>query len=410
MRSHKCMKRSGHAIPVFGRGRLAALTLMGAVALCLGGGCGGDDDGGPAPDTTPPAAVADLSVAAVTDSSATLEWEAPGDNGTSGTASEYDIRYATSLITEQNWSTADSVAAPPTPQAAGSEETFTVDGLSDGTLYYFALKTVDDASNWSELSNVASDTTGGGPPEEPLLVISPVALEFGSEQTEQLFTITNEGTGTLAWTVAEEETWLTVSPGSGSTTTEADDVTVTVSRAGLDPGDYTGTVTVTPGEGDPEDVTVTMSVAEEPPPGEMVYVSAGTFTMGSDSGEGYSDEHPEHTPYISAFYIDTYEVTNAVYASALNWAMGQGLIEVVSGDVRQAGGGVYYLELDDSDCRVGYEGGTFYAEVGWEDHPVVEVSWYGAAAYCNWRSGGEGRSPCYDTDTWECNWQRPASC
>ena len=40
---------------------------------------------------------------------------------------------------------------------------------------------------------------------------------------------------------------------------------------------------------------------------------------------------------------------------------------------------------------------------GWEDHPVVWVTWYGAAAYSNWRSGMEGLQLCYDTSTWECS-------
>ena len=34
---------------------------------------------------------------------------------------------------------------------------------------------------------------------------------------------------------------------------------------------------------------------------------------------------------------------------------------------------------------------------------MVEVGWYGAAEYCNWRSAMEGRTPCYDTSTWPCN-------
>jgi sulfatase modifying factor 1 len=45
--------------------------------------------------------------------------------------------------------------------------------------------------------------------------------------------------------------------------------------------------------------------------GEMVLVSAGSFLMGSASGQ--SDEQPEHTVTLNAYYIDKYEVTNAEY-------------------------------------------------------------------------------------------------
>jgi PKD repeat protein len=69
------------------------------------------------------------------------------------------------------------------------------------------------------------------------------------------------------------------------------------------------------------------------PPQDMAFIPAGPFTMGSDPGEGYLDEQPEHAPWISAFYMDLREVTNARYAGALNWAMPQGLIEVAAGRI-----------------------------------------------------------------------------
>ena len=46
---------------------------------------------------------------------------------------------------------------------------------------------------------------------------------------------------------------------------------------------------------------------------------------------------------------------------------------------------------------------TFSITAGKEDHPMAELSWYGAAAYCNLRSALRGRPPCYDPSTWECD-------
>jgi outer membrane protein assembly factor BamB len=111
------------------------------------------------PDLTSPATVTDLASSASTTNSITLTWTAPGDDGNTGTASEYDIRYSTSPITEANWNAATQCIGEPAPQPAGSSETFTVTRLFPGTTYYFALKTADDVSNWSPLSNVASGTT-----------------------------------------------------------------------------------------------------------------------------------------------------------------------------------------------------------------------------------------------------------
>lgn len=94
-----------------------------------------------------------------TATAATLTWTAPGDDGTTGTATSYDIRMSASPITANGFSTATQVTGEPIPQVAGSTETYTVTNLSPSTTYYFALKTTDDAGNVSEMSNVATKVT-----------------------------------------------------------------------------------------------------------------------------------------------------------------------------------------------------------------------------------------------------------
>ena len=91
--------------------------------------------------------------------SITLTWTAPGDDGNYGTAREYDIRYSTTMITEDNWDKATQVAGEPTPRPAGTVESCTIAALLSGTLYFFAVRTVDDAMNWSPLSNIATIRT-----------------------------------------------------------------------------------------------------------------------------------------------------------------------------------------------------------------------------------------------------------
>jgi chitodextrinase len=129
-----------------------------------------------APDITPPAQVTDIAVIAVTDSSATLTWSAPGDDGMVGTASVYDLRYSLNEMTEENWNTADVAQMLPAPGVAGAVETFTVERLASETRCYFALKAADDASNWSAMSNVDNVTTLSPPPDPFALRISPENL------------------------------------------------------------------------------------------------------------------------------------------------------------------------------------------------------------------------------------------
>jgi serine/threonine-protein kinase len=109
---------------------------------------------------------------------------------------------------------------------------------------------------------------------------------------------------------------------------------------------------------------------------EMVYVPAGEFLMGSEDANADNDEAPEHTVYLDAYWIYKYEVTNEQYAVFLN-EMGN-----------QSEGGATWLDASDEDANIHESGGEWTADSGYEDHPVVEVTWYGAQAYCTW-AGGE---------------------
>lgn len=123
----------------------------------------------PPGDTAPPADVTDLALSNATSNSIDVSWTAPGDDESTGTASSYDLRYSTSDITDANWSSATQVSGEPTPSAAGSSESMTVSGLTEDTIYYFALKTSDEVPNESGLSNVPSlaTTTIPSPPPPP---------------------------------------------------------------------------------------------------------------------------------------------------------------------------------------------------------------------------------------------------
>jgi formylglycine-generating enzyme required for sulfatase activity len=140
------------------------------------------------------------------------------------------------------------------------------------------------------------------------------------------------------------------------------------------------------------------------PPG-MVLVPAGEFEMGDPFDEGGADDTPVHDVYLSTYCIDTYEVTNQQYCEYLNSAYGQGLIEVSSDVVYKAGGSEPYCDTTTSSLwsRITWDGATFGVTTGKENHPMIVVSWYGAVAYCNWRSATEGRPLCYDLSTWTCD-------
>jgi len=84
----------------------------------------------------------------------TLAWTASGDDGSTGRASRYDLRYSSSMITATNFGSATIVNGVPAPQPPGTREYYTVSGLTSGATYYFAMKVGDEVGNWSTMSNV----------------------------------------------------------------------------------------------------------------------------------------------------------------------------------------------------------------------------------------------------------------
>ena len=125
-------------------------------------------------DVIPPTPVTDLAAVGLGALNVRLTWTATGNNGTSGTAALYDLRYSTAPIDATNFPSATQAVGEPTPRAAGSAETFTISNLTPGTPYYFALDVLDAANNHSGLSNVAS----GSP--APVVMIFNDSMEAGS--------------------------------------------------------------------------------------------------------------------------------------------------------------------------------------------------------------------------------------
>jgi hypothetical protein len=105
-----------------------------------------------ADDTTPPGKVTNLSAQRREDGSINLIWTAPGDSGNIGTATVYDIRYATSPIDSFSWYSATPLPNPPFPDVGGSRQVWNIPGSWSGDVY-FAMKTKDVEQNLSVLSN-----------------------------------------------------------------------------------------------------------------------------------------------------------------------------------------------------------------------------------------------------------------
>ena len=157
-------------------------------------------------DDTPPAAITDLVIldqantipGAVVD----LQWTATGDAGSEGTAASYDLRFSTDgpIETEDDFAAATPVQNLPTPQEAGTVETFSAEGLPFDAEVHFSIKAIDVLGNASDLSNSPSATTGPG----PVIGVTPDNVEAVVDRgttEERTLTVSNDGEGVLEYSV-----------------------------------------------------------------------------------------------------------------------------------------------------------------------------------------------------------------
>ncbi len=139
----------------------------------------------------------------------------------------------------------------------------------------------------------------------------------------------------------------------------------------------------------------------------MINLSGGTFAMGDHYGYGDpdhpSDEVPIHNVTISEFNIAQNDITVQQYCDFLNSALSKGTITVSNGLVNiTSGKDILFLTRQNYQYSpISWNGSIFSVLDNRANHPVVSVTWFGAAAYCNWLSTAAGYQPCYNTSTWE---------
>lgn len=126
--------------------------------------------------------------------------------------------------------------------------------------------------------------------------------------------------------------------------------------------------------------------APTPTEPRMVGIIAGNYIMGCDTNLANNncpdDEHPPHPVRVERFHMSQYEVTNAEYAVFLN-------ANAQSKDIAK------WIKLNESNnrerCRISLIDGKFRVEKGYENYPVIYVTWYGAVAYAEWLSKSTGK-------------------
>jgi formylglycine-generating enzyme required for sulfatase activity len=152
------------------------------------------------------------------------------------------------------------------------------------------------------------------------------------------------------------------------------------------------------------DGEITIEV-REPSRAGMVRVPAGVFTMG-DSWTDVTEpryiptsenkhDRPAHPVYLDEYLIDRCEVTNRQYVSYLEAALAEGLLRVedryVLGEHEGSPVPFYRFSMEEApllpkkrptlEGAISWDGSRFQIRKGSEEHPVVDVTWTGAAAF-----------------------------
>ncbi len=124
--------------------------------------------------------------------------------------------------------------------------------------------------------------------------------------------------------------------------------------------------------------TTTHRLFDPHPPAGMVFIPAGTFTMGDVLNDFIVDdtplnEYPVHDVFVSAFHMDQYEVSKALWDDVYRWALTNGYNFTFAGTGQSP------------------------------QHPVQTLNWYDMAKWCNARSEKAGLLPAYYTDAQQTN-------
>ena len=146
-------------------------------------------------DDVPPMSASGFRADSIAAGQLVLHWAAPGDDGATGRASRYQIQMTTRPAVLGDF-ISGALFDPAPPDTAGTAQRFPVRGLAAGTRYYFAIRTRDDAGNWSPVANIVTIMPPGRlrPPRReggaPAIVTRiepgrlPVELEWSAAEVE----------------------------------------------------------------------------------------------------------------------------------------------------------------------------------------------------------------------------------
>lgn len=145
---------------------------------------------------------------------------------------------------------------------------------------------------------------------------------------------------------------------------------------------------------------------------EEVKINGGEFIMGNhDTNNSLNidaDELPLHKVKINDFVVSVNEITNQQYIEFLNEYFKNNRIIVQNGIVYLKENNVIlnYTSNYNQSYVINFNTSYFNIKTMVNYHPVVGITWYGAATFCNWLSYKNQLDSCYNLNTFSCDFSK----
>lgn len=164
-----------------------------------------------------------------------------------------------------------------------SDGSYTISNLTTGQYTVTASKTGYNTNSTTVTVTEGQTTTAdiALSRTSPELAVSVQTLDFGSVQSNNTFTISNQtGIGTVNWQLSYNQPWITISPASGSVTTNSTVINVSVKRDSLAYGNYSGIINVSSDHGSKQ---INVIMVKQNPNAPQLTVKPTTLDFGDST-------------------------------------------------------------------------------------------------------------------------------
>jgi hypothetical protein len=193
------------------------------------------------------------------------------------------------ITTDKEW----LKVAPPSGVSEGAQKNHNVSvdiaGLAAGTHQGTITITDINATNNPQTVSVNLQISKEAPPQ---IWVSTKTLSFSAEESAgnpaaKTFQVRNTGEGTLNYQITWDESWMNVSPDSGTSAGASKTHRVTINKTGMTEGTYRGTITVSDpnASNSPQSIAVTLRITKQAPPSTDNDITLSVSPTSGSSGQ-----------------------------------------------------------------------------------------------------------------------------